>query len=78
LVVSKFHNEFLQLKKNLYFYKQNTQIMPLFQNTVVGKHLNTQDAKMIQDKWELFKAHFHNTQIQENIRNSNEEQYQEG
>src|SRR5690554_7594875 len=52
--------------------------MPLFQNTVVHKYLNTQDSTKLSEKWELYKSHFFNPVIQENIRNSKEEQYQEG
>jgi len=52
--------------------------MSLFQNTVVHKYLNSQDSLKLSEKWELYKAHFFNPIIQENIRNSKEEQYQEG
>ncbi|MCX7551543.1 Eco57I restriction-modification methylase domain-containing protein [Xanthomarina sp. F2636L] len=52
--------------------------MPIFQNTVVTKYLQTQNIKSITTKWELFQAYFHNLEIQDNIRNSKEEQFQEG
>ncbi len=52
--------------------------MPLFQSTVVAKYLKTQDSSKLNEKWELYKSHFLNPIIQENIRNSKEEQYQEG
>nr|MBP6284491.1 N-6 DNA methylase [Paludibacteraceae bacterium] len=52
--------------------------MAFFQNTVTDKYLNTIDKLTIQNKYEQFKEHFHNPQIQQNIRNSKEEQYQEG
>ena len=52
--------------------------MPLFQSTVVQKYLKAQDETLINEKWEAFKAHFHNPTIQENVRNAKEEQYQEG
>ncbi len=52
--------------------------MPLFQNTVIHKYLNSQDSTKLSEKWELYKSHFFNPVIQENIRNSKEEQYQEG
>ena len=52
--------------------------MPLFQNSVVTKYLQAQDKVKITEKWNEFKAHFHNPTIQDNIRNSKEEQYQEG
>lgn len=50
--------------------------MPLFQKTIISKYLKTQNTKELQQKWEIFRKHFHNTTIQENIRNSKEEQYQ--
>lgn len=52
--------------------------MPLFQSTVVTKYLKTQDSSNLNKKWDLYKSHFLNSTIQENIRNSKEEQYQEG
>lgn len=50
--------------------------MPLFQKTIISKYLKTQNPEILNQKWELFKFHFHNHVIQENIRNSKEEQYQ--
>ena len=50
--------------------------MPLFQKTIINKYLKTQNTKELQQKWEVFHQHFHNPVIQENIRNSKEEQYQ--
>lgn len=50
--------------------------MPLFQQTVIAKYLKTQDKKLLQEKWIQFQNHFHNATIQDNIRNSKEEQYQ--
>lgn len=52
--------------------------MPLFQQSVLNKKLNTLDGEVLLAKWEVFKAHFQNPIIQQNIRNSKEEQYQEG
>lgn len=52
--------------------------MSLFQNNVVKKYTNTLDKKMLDEKWQLFITIFHNTTKQDNIRNSNEEQYQDG
>jgi len=52
--------------------------MSLFQSSVVAKYLNTQNKEIIATKWQLFKNHFQNPTIQENIRNSKEEQYQGG
>lgn len=52
--------------------------MALFQKTVLVKYTNQINKELLSEKWELYKAHFHNPQIQENIYNSKEEQYQEG
>lgn len=52
--------------------------MPIFQNTVVTKHLQSQNKELLTQRWELYKSYFHNLERQENIRNSKEEQFQEG
>jgi type I restriction-modification system DNA methylase subunit len=52
--------------------------MSLFQLSVSSKYLKTLDKQAVQTAYLKFKAHFHNPAIQENIRNSKEEQYQEG
>ncbi len=52
--------------------------MSLFQNSVVTKYLNELDSALLDKKFADFKAYFGNTEIQENIRNSKEEQFQEG
>ena len=50
--------------------------MPLFQNSVVTKYLENQDKIKLLRQWNIFKNHFHNSTIQDNIRLSKEEQYQ--
>ncbi len=50
--------------------------MPLFQETIVRKYLKNQEKAKIAEKWAVFRKHFHNPTVQENIRNSKEEQYQ--
>ncbi len=50
----------------------------MFQKTVIDKYLRTQNSTEIAEKWAQFKSHFHNPPVQENIRGSKEEQYQEG
>ena len=50
--------------------------MSLFQNSVVTKYLQGQDKTRLFGSWIVFKNHFQNPTIQENIRNSKEEQYQ--
>ncbi len=52
--------------------------MALFQQSVLKKYIESLNATLIDEKWKLFQAHFHNATIQQNIRNSKEEQYQEG
>jgi hypothetical protein len=52
--------------------------MALFQNSVLKKYLKSQHTEELKEKWTLFRAYFHNSTIQENIRNSKEEQFQEG
>lgn len=50
--------------------------MPIFQNSVISKYLKTQDNTLLAKRWNDYKSHFHNVTIQNNIRNSKEEQYQ--
>ncbi len=50
--------------------------MALFQHTITKKYISTLDKQVITNQYALYKKHFLNAKIQENIRNSNEEQYQ--
>lgn len=50
--------------------------MGFFQNAVISKHLKPLDKHVLATAFSKFKEHFHNPAIQENIRNSKEEQYQ--
>lgn len=50
--------------------------MALFQQSVLKKHIESLNTATIDEKWKLFKSHFHNTVIQQNIRQLKEEQYQ--
>ena len=50
--------------------------MKFFQNSVLNKHLKAQDSLAIKAAYAKLTAHFHDAGIQENIRNSKEEQYQ--
>ena len=50
--------------------------MTFFQNSVLNKYLKAQDRNAIKAAYTSFTAHFHDPIIQENIRNSKEEQYQ--
>ena len=50
--------------------------MSLFQNSVLNKYLKGLETEKVKQAYKLFTNHFHNPTIQENIRNSKEEQYQ--
>jgi hypothetical protein len=52
--------------------------MALFQQTVLKKYIESLDSNKIDQQWEKFKSIFHNVEKQNNIRNSKEEQFQEG
>ena len=52
--------------------------MSLFQKTVEQKYLKQLDSKLIETKYNEFKTYFGNPTIQDNIRTSKEEQFQEG
>lgn len=52
--------------------------MSLFQKSVEKKYLNELDSKLIDKKYKAFQKYFGNSKIQENIKNSKEEQFQEG
>ena len=52
--------------------------MSLFQKSVEKKYWNDLDSKLIEKKYAGFQDYFGNPERQENIRNSKEEQFQEG
>ena len=52
--------------------------MSLFQKSVEKKYLNDLDTALIAKKYADFQKYFGDSEIQENIRNSKEEQFQEG
>ena len=52
--------------------------MSLFQNSVLNKYLRGLDTEKVDEAYAMFTRHFHNPEVQENIRNSKEEQYQGG
>ncbi len=62
-------------KRNHYFYSIN---FIMFQQTVLKKYLKAQDPAELESRWTAFRDHFHSPEVQENIRSSKEEQYQEG
>ncbi len=49
-----------------------------FQNSVLNKHIKSQDEKAIIKAYEEFTAYYHDATRQQNIRESKEEQFQEG
>jgi hypothetical protein len=50
----------------------------MFQNSVLNKHLVNQNAADVQDAYQKLKAHFHNPNMQAEIRSMKEEEYQDG
>lgn len=52
--------------------------MSLFQPSVLKKYLSQQDSAKVTKAYKKYVMYFHNSAIQENIRNSKEEQFQEG
>lgn len=50
--------------------------MPLFQTSVLKKYLSQQDQTAVQKAYRKYSKYFLNTEIQENIRSSKEEQFQ--
>ena len=52
--------------------------MALFQNSVLNKYLRQQDIDVVAKAYKKFARYFHNSAIQQNIRERKEEQFQEG
>jgi len=52
--------------------------MPLFQTSVLKNYLKRQDVEPVAKAYKKFSKYFHNPSIQQNIRDSKEEQFQEG
>jgi len=52
--------------------------MALFQSAVLKQYLSGVGDDEIAEAWAAFQAHFHDPEIRENIRNSKEEEYQDG
>jgi type I restriction-modification system DNA methylase subunit len=52
--------------------------MALFQKSVLNQFLKQLDKNEVAKAYTIFKSHFHNATIQQQIRESKEEQYQEG
>ncbi|MEP6262879.1 MAG: TaqI-like C-terminal specificity domain-containing protein [Gillisia sp.] len=50
--------------------------MALFQSSVLKDHLRVQEEQQVEKAYKKFTAFFHNSEIQENIRSSKEEQFQ--
>ncbi|MBN1339227.1 MAG: transposase [Bacteroidales bacterium] len=60
------------------FHFRENQNMSLFQKSVEKKYLNDLDPSLIDKKYNDFQDYFADPERQENIRNSKEEQFQEG
>ena len=52
--------------------------MALFQSAVLKQYLSGVSDDEIAEAWAAFQAHFHDPEIQENIRHAKEEEYQDG
>lgn len=52
--------------------------MPLFQNSVLNKYLKEQDKEAVQVAFDKYRSYFHDPEIQRNILDAKEEQFQEG
>lgn len=52
--------------------------MAFFQHSVLNKYINAQQEESVKQAYEKFSRYFHNPDIQQNIRDAKEEQFQEG
>ena len=52
--------------------------MALFQNSVLNNYIKLQDQQAIEKPFKKYTKYFHNSERQQNIRASKEEQFQEG
>jgi hypothetical protein len=52
--------------------------MALFQNSVLNKYIKLQDQETVEKAYEKYTKYFYNTKRQQSIRDSKEEQFQEG
>jgi type I restriction-modification system DNA methylase subunit len=52
--------------------------MPLFKSSILTRQVFYQNKAILAEKWAIYQAHFLNKDIQQNIINSKEEEYQEG
>jgi len=52
--------------------------MPLFQQSVLRKFIEDINKDSLKTSWNVFRKHFHDPKVQENVRNLKEEEYQEG
>lgn len=50
--------------------------MPLFQKNVLKDYLKKQDQEKVASAYTIFSDYFHNSEVQQNIRNSKEEEFQ--
>ncbi len=64
--------------KLCYFWKEIKYFMSLFQKSVISKYTADLDKGTVTLAYAKYKEYFHNREIQENIINAKEEQFQEG
>ena len=57
---------------------QTPHTMQIFQRNILNKYAESLDAEMITERFKRYSDYFLNTEIQENIHQSKEEQFQEG
>lgn len=50
----------------------------MFQTSVLNKYLNNLDQSKVDEAYEVYRTNFLNAEKQKNIKETNEEQYQEG
>ena len=58
--------------------KEQSNTTMLFQKNIIKKHLGLLNEELTQEAWNKYQAYFLNEEIQQNIRQSKEEQFQEG
>lgn len=52
--------------------------MALFQSAVLKKYVSGLSDTAIEEAWNRYTSHFHKPEIQQNIREAKEEEYQDG
>ena len=66
------------VEKNVSLQKEQSDTTMLFQKNIIKKYLGLLNEELTQEAWNKYQAYFLNKEIQQNIRQSKEEQFQEG